>query len=475
MEQQKKSSFTGSIGFVLAAAGSAVGLGNIWRFPYLAAKHGGGLFLIVYIALVLLFGFALLLTDIAIGRRTGMNAGNAYGAIHKKWKWVGHLTFLVPSIILTYYIVIGGWILKYIVEFLTFNGTTVAQDGYFDSFIKSPVAPIVFMLIYLALTAVIVYAGVEKGIEKFSKIVMPILLLMIVGIAAFSLTLSHTDQAGLTRTGLEGAAVYIIPNLEGLTLSKFIDVVLDAATQMFYSLSVAMGIMITYGSYVKKDVNLSKSVTQIQLFDTLVACLAGLMVIPAVFAFSGMEGMTAGPGLMFIALPKVFNQMGIAGNIVGIIFFIMVAFAALTSSVSIMETVVASCMEYFKKTRKQMSIIVAVVAAACAVVICMGYNVFYFELALPNGTVGQLLDIADYASNSVLMPFITVLTCILIGWIAKPKWVIEEVEVSGHKFGKKTLFVIVIKYIAPVVMTVLLLDALGLFDPIVSFITNMFA
>ncbi len=473
--EQKKSSFTGSIGFVLAAAGSAVGLGNIWRFPYLAAKHGGGLFLLVYIALVLLFGFALLLTDIAIGRRTGMNAGNAYGAINKKWKWVGHLTFLVPSIILMYYVVIGGWILKYIVEFLTFNGAEVAQDGYFTSFITSPVAPIVFMLIYLALTATVVYAGVEKGIEKFSKIVMPILLLMIIGIAVFALTLSHTDVEGVTRTGLQGAMVYLVPNVEGLTLSKFIDVVLDAATQMFYSLSVAMGIMITYGSYVKKDVNLSKSVTQIQLFDTMIACLAGFMVIPAVFAFSGMEGMTAGPGLMFIALPKVFNQMGVAGNIVGIIFFIMVAFAALTSSVSIMETVVASCMEYFKKTRKQMSLFVSVVAAICAIVVCMGYNVFYFELTLPNGTVGQILDIFDYVSNSVLMPFITVLTCILIGWIAKPKWVIEEVESSGHKFNKKALFTIVVKYVAPVVMTVLLLDALGLFDPVVNFVTSLFA
>lgn len=472
--EQKKSSFTGSIGFVLAAAGSAVGLGNIWRFPYLAAKHGGGLFLIVYIALVLLFGFALLLTDIAIGRRTGMNAGNAYGAIHKKWKWVGHLTFLVPSIILMYYIVIGGWIIKYIFEYMTFNGAGIATDTYFGNFISSPVAPIVFMLIYLALTAVVVYAGVEKGIEKFSKIVMPILLIMIIGIAVFALTLSHTDANGVTRTGLEGAWIYIVPNLEGLTVSKFVDVVLDAATQMFYSLSVAMGIMITYGSYVKKDVNISKSVTQIQLFDTLVACLAGLMVIPAVFAFSGMEGMTAGPGLMFIALPKVFNQMGIAGNIVGIVFFIMVAFAALTSSVSIMETVVASCMEYFKKTRKQMSILITVLSAICAVIICMGYNVFYFELELPNGTVGQLLDIADYISNSVLMPLITILTCILIGWIAKPKWVIEEVEVSGHKFGKKALFTVVVKYVAPVVMTILLLDALGMFDPIVNFITGLF-
>ncbi len=463
--EQKKSSFTGSIGFVLAAAGSAVGLGNIWRFPNLAAKHGGGLFILIYIILVLFFGFALLMTDIAIGRKTGMNAGNAYGAIHKKWKWVGHLTFIVPAVIMTYYTVIGGWILKYFTEYISFNGAAVAEDGYFGGFISSPVAPIAFMLVYLAITATIVYAGVEKGIEKFSKIVMPALLLLIAGIAIYSLTLSYTDTEGITRTGLEGLAIYFVPNFEGLTVSKFINVVLDAMNQMFYSLSVAMGIMITYGSYVKKDVNINKSVTQIQIFDTIVAILSGMMIVPAVCVFFGPERMVdeAGAGLMFVTLPKVFKNMGMAGHIVAIFFFVMVAFAALTSSVSIMETVVASCMEYFKKTRKQMSLAVAAFAAIGAVVVCMGYNVFYFELALPNGTVGQILDVADYVSNSVIMPFITILTCVLIGWVAKPKWVIDEVQLNGEKFGRKGLYVVIVKFVAPVVMSALLFKALGIF------------
>lgn len=463
MEKQKKSSFSGSLGFVLAAAGSAVGLGNIWRFPNLVAKHGGGLFIIVYIALVLLFGFALLMTDIAIGRKTGMNAGNAYGAISKKWRWVGHLTFVVPAIILTYYTVIGGWILKYFAEYVTFNGTRLAQDGYFSGFITSPVAPVVFMLIYLAITAVIVYLGVEKGIEKFSTVVMPALLILITGIAIYSLTLTDPVSG---RTGLEGAAVYFVPNFEGLTVGKFFSVVLDAMNQMFYSLSVAMGIMITYGSYVKKDVNINKSVTQIQLFDTLVAILSGMMIVPAVCVFFGAEQMTneAGAGLMFVTLPKVFEHMGGAGNIVGILFFVMVAFAALTSSVSIMETVVASCMEYFHKSRKQMSLLVAVIAALVATVICMGYNVLYFEIPLPTSEApGQLLDVFDYVSNSVIMPVITILTCILIGWIVKPKWVIDEVCRNGEKFARKGLYVVIIKFVAPVVMTLLLLKALGIF------------
>lgn len=462
MEQQKKSSFSGSLGFVLAAAGSAVGLGNIWRFPNLVAKHGGGLFIIVYIALVLLFGFALLLTDIAIGRKTGMNAGNAYGAIGKKWRWVGHLTFIVPTIILMYYTVIGGWILKYFTEYVTFGGAKMAEDGAFGAFISSPVSPIVFMLIYLAITAVIVYLGVEKGIEKFSTIVMPCLLVLIGGIAIYSLTLSDPVSG---RTGLEGAAVYFVPNFEGLTFGKFVDVVLDAMNQMFYSLSVAMGIMITYGSYVKKDVNINKSVTQIQLFDTLVAILSGMMIVPAVCVFFGAERMTqeAGAGLMFVTLPKVFKQMGAAGNIVGILFFVMVAFAALTSSVSIMETVVASCMEYFHKTRKQMSVMVAGVSALAAAVICLGYNVLYFEIKLPTSeNPGQLLDLFDYISNSVIMPVITILTCILIGWVVKPKWVIDEVCRNGEKFARKGLYVVIIKFVAPVVMTILLLKALGI-------------
>jgi NSS family neurotransmitter:Na+ symporter len=321
------------------------------------------------------------------------------------------------------------------------------------------------MLIYLCITSVIVYAGVEKGIEKFSKVVMPALLILICGIAVYSLTLSNTTLSGNTTTGLQGAALYFVPDFKGLTLSKFFNVLLDAMTQMFYSLSVAMGIMITYGSYVKKDVNINKSVTQIQLFDTMVAILSGLMIVPAVCVFFGPEQMkeSAGAGLMFKTLPKVFEQMGVAGDIVGILFFLMVAFAALTSSVSIMETVTASCMEYFKKSRKQMSIAVAIVSAIGALVICLGYNVFYFEITLPNGTVAQLLDVADYVSNNILMPVITIMTCVLIGWVVKPKWVVDEVQRNGEAFKRKGLYIVVMKFAAPIVMTVLLLKALGVF------------
>ena len=462
MEKKKTGGFSSSIGFVLAAAGSAVGVGNIWRFPYLAAKDGGGLFILVYIILVFTFGFTLLTTDIAIGRKTGQNALDAYKTMHPKWGFLGKITFLVPALIMTYYTVIGGWVTKYIVTYLTFSGEEAAMDGYFTDFITSKVSPIVFMLIFLAITAVVVYNGVEKGIEKFSKIVMPGLLVMIVAIAIFSLTLSYTDESGVTRTGLQGLAVYLIPNFEGITVKRFLEILLDAMSQIFFSLSVSMGIMIYYGSYVPKETNLSKSVGQIEFFDLIVALLAGMMIIPAVYVFAGMEGMSAGPGLMFVSLPKVFASMGVAGDIIGLVFFIMVAFAALTSSVSIMETLVASCMEVFHTTRKKMSLIIGVLSAVAAIVICLGYNVLYFEVTLPNGTVGQILDIMDYISNSFLMPAISFLSCIFVGWIVKPEWITDEMEQGGYKFGRKKLYNFMIKYAAPVMMAVLFLQSTGI-------------
>ncbi|MBQ7283505.1 MAG: sodium-dependent transporter, partial [Oscillospiraceae bacterium] len=456
---KKKSNFSGSLGFVLAAAGSAVGVGNIWRFPYLAAKDGGGLFIIVYVALVLTFGFTLLVTDIAIGRKTGQNALKAFGTIHPKWNFLGKLTFLVPAMIMTYYGVIGGWVTKYIVVYVAGQGTAAAQDGFFTGFITGKAAPIFYLCIFMAITAIVVYFGVEKGIERFSKAVMPVLLVMIIGIALFSLTLSHTDANGVTRTGMQGLAVYLIPNFEGVTFVKFLQIMLDAMSQLFFSLSVSMGIMITYGSYVKKDVNLNKSISQIEFFDTGVALLAGLMIIPAVYVFSGTEGMAAGPSLMFVSLPKVFEAMGSFGTVIGLVFFVMVAFAALTSCVSIMETLVANCMEMFGSTRKKTSIVIAVIYLAASIVVCLGYSIFYFEVTLPNGSVGQILDIMDYISNSFLMPLISLFTCILIGWVVKPKWIEEEMEHGGYKFGRRQLYSVMVKYVAPIIMAVLFVQS----------------
>lgn len=462
METKKRNSFAGSIGFVLAAAGSAVGLGNIWRFPYLAAKDGGGLFLVVYIVLALTFGFALLTTEIAIGRKTKQSPLTAYGTLHKKWKFLGVLACLVPVIIMPYYSVIGGWVLKYFLVFLTGQQVEAAQDDFFTGFITSPVEPFVMMVIFLGIVAFIIFRGVNKGIESSSKVIMPLLLLFIVGITIFSLTIKHTAADGTVRTGLDGLKVYVLPDLKGITAGKFFTVLVDALGQLFFSLSVAMGIMVAYGSYVKDDANLGRSINQIEIFDTVIAFLAGMLIVPAVYVFMGTEGMKSGPSLMFVSLPKVFIAMGAPGRIVGILFFAMVLFAALTSAVSVMEAVVSSMMDRFHVSRKKAGTIEGIITLVGGLVVCLGYNAWYFEFKLPNGAVAQILDIMDYISNSCLMPIVALLTCIMIGWHLKPKTVIDEVQKNGTTMGRKNLYVVMIKFIAPVFLLLILMDTFGI-------------
>ena len=447
---------------MLAAAGSAVGLGNIWRFPYLAAKDGGGLFLVVYLILALTFGFALLTTEVAIGRKTKQSPLTAYNELKKGWKFLGILGCLVPVIIMPYYCAIGGWVLKYLTVYLTGQGTAAAEDTYFTGFITQEAQPIVFMVIFLVACAFVIYRGVNKGIESMSKIIMPALVILVIIISVFSLTLKHSD-GDTVRTGLQGLKVYVVPSLEGITFSSFLSVVVDAMGQLFFSLSVAMGIMIAYGSYVSDGANLVTSINQIEIFDTAIAFLAGVMIIPAVYTFMGTEGMAAsGPSLMFVSLPKVFASMGAIGNLVGVLFFAMVLFAALTSGVSIMEAVVSSIMDEFHVSRTKATIIEGIIALVAGVFVCLGYNQLYFEFKLPNGATAQILDIMDYISNNLLMPIVAIATCILVGWIIKPKTVIEEAEKNGEKFGRRTLFIVMIKYIAPVMLFVLLLKSVGL-------------
>ena len=404
--------------------------------------------------------------EIAIGRKTGQSPLTAYAGIHPKMGWVGILACLIPVLILPYYSAIGGWVLKYLAAFLTGSGMNAVADDYFTGFITAQWEPIFWFLVFLGATMFVVYKGVDKGIEKFSRVLMPLLLVLILGIAIFSLFLSHTDASGITRTGLQGLKVYVIPNFEGMTAKQFLVVLTDAMGQLFYSISVAMGIMITYGSYVKKDTDLNKSVNHIEIFDTLVAFLAGMMIIPAVYTFMGHEGMSAsGPALMFVALPKVFGEMGsVIGTAVGILFFLTVAFAALTSSVSIMEAIVSCAMDKFQWDRKKSVVAVTALVAVMGIVVCLGYNVLYFEAILPNTPAGknaQVLDVLDYISNYVLMPVVSITTCFFIGWIVKPSVIIDEVTLGGNKFGREKLYVVMVKYITPVLLLLLLLQALG--------------
>ena len=465
MEEKKRGSFGGSIGFVLAAAGSAVGLGNIWRFPALAAKDGGGLFLVIYLVLAVTFGFTLLLTEVAIGRKTKQSPLTAYGKLNKKCGWIGPFACAVPFIIMPYYCVIGGWVLKYFITFLTGQGEAATEAGFFGGFITAQYEPIIFTVFFLLICAVIIFAGVGKGIERVSKIIMPVLLVLVVGISIYSLTLKNTNSSGETVTGMDGLKVYLVPDLEGLTFSKFMTTVMDALGQLFYSISVAMGIMVTYGSYVGDDTNMVKSVNQIEIFDTVVAFLAGVMIIPAVYVFAGVEGMQAGPSLMFVALPKVFAAMGPIGPFIGAVFFLMVLFAAVTSAMSILEAVVSSIIDKFKWKRRSATIIESLMALALAVVVCLGYNEWYFESKLPNTPAGgsaQILDFFDYISNNVLMPIVAITTCIMIGWVLKPQTVIDEVTKNGERLGRKNLFIVMVKFIAPVLLFTLLLMAVGI-------------
>lgn len=460
--EKKRGSFSGQVGFIMAAAGSAVGLGNIWRFPYLAAKDGGGVFLLVYVILAVTFGFTLLTTEVAIGRKTGQSPLTAYKQIHPKWGGIGILACLVPTIILPYYCSIGGWVFKYLSLYVTGRQAAAVEDSYFTGYITSSPEPVIWMVIYFLVTAFIVFSGVEKGIEKYSRILMPVLVVLVLGIALFSLSLKHTDANGVTRTGLEGLKVYVIPDFTDMTVKKMFMIIMDAMGQLFFSISVAMGIMVAYGSYAKKETNLMSSVNRIEIFDTAIAFLAGLMIIPTVYAFTGTEGMSAGPGLIFVSLPKVFDAMGVVGKVIGPVFFLIVSFAAVTSSVSVMEAIVSSLMDAFSLNRKVSSVIVTAYALVMGIVVCLGYNSLYMEVSLPNGTTGQILDIMDFLSNNIMMPLVAFLTSVLIGWVVKPKVIIEEVTQGEYRFGRKGLYIVMIKFVVPLMLLFLLLQSFGL-------------
>ena len=448
---EKRGNFSNKIGFVLAAAGSAVGLGNIWRFPYLAAKYGGGTFLLVYLILAVTFGFSLMIAEIAIGRKTGLSAIGAFKALDKRFGAVGYLAAIIPIIIFPYYSVIGGWVIKYLVTFCSGGGMAAANDNYFGTFAAGTAEPLIYFFIFIAFTALGVWFGVEKGIEKVSKVMMPILVVLTIFIAIYGLTIDGAK---------DGLIYYIKPRLSDFTFKT----VIAAMGQLFYSMSLAMGIMITYGSYMKKENNLESSVRQIEIFDTAIAFLAGLTIIPAVFAFSGGDkaALGKGPSLMFVTLPKVFDSMPF-GSVIGTVFFVLVLFAALTSAISLMETIVSIFSDKLGWSRHKATLIVFICAVAIGVLPCLGFGVLDF---IHIGAM-TILDIMDFVSNSILMPICALFTCILIGFVVKPKAVIDEATRNGEKFKSRNLFVVVIKWVSPICLVLILissiLDALGIF------------
>ncbi len=449
--KDNRGSFSGKIGFVLAASGSAVGLGNLWRFPYLAAKYGGGCFLLVYLIFAITFGYALMITEVSIGRKTNQSSLTAFGKIDKRFGIAGLISALIPAFIMPYYSLIGGWIMRYLGVYFMGQTHAAADDSFFGAFISSTASPAILMLIFLSVCALIVSLGVEKGIESFSRLLMPLLVVLSIVIAVYS----------CTRPGaLAGIKYYIIPDFSHFSVMTLV----AAVGQLFFSMSLAMGIMITYGSYMPKTTDLEGAVTQIEIFDTVIAFLAGLMIIPAVFAFSGGDegALNAGAGLMFVTMPKVFADMSF-GTVIGAVFFILVLCAALTSAVSVFETVVSSICDKTGMSRPMACLVFWVFCVVLGLLCSFGYGIL--ANVTPLGM--QFLDFFDFLTNSLLMPICAILTCVLIGWVAGTKVVEDEVKLSSE-FKRQRIFEIMIKWVAPIFLIAILITSVmssfGLFS-----------
>ena len=464
-DTRKRASWSGQLAFVLAAAASAIGLGNLWRFPYLAAQYGGGTFIVVYLCLVVTLGFTLMLSEIAIGRKTQQSQLTAYSRLHRGWGFIGLLGTVVPLLIVPYYCVIGGWVLKYFVTYCQMAfcgaapmGEAAADSGaFFNAFISSNFAPFGFGSLFVLASAAVIVMGVKNGIERSNLVLMPALFALAIAISIYVICLPGTG---------DGLKYYLVPSMDALSVNGSFSfaqlgkTILGAMGQMFYSLSLAMGIMITYGSYMRKGDSIEKCVRRIEVFDTLIAVIAGLMIIPVVYMFAVKTGtpvkeaMNAGPGLMFITLPKVFATLGAAGAWVGLAFFALVIFAALTSAISLYEACVASVCDLLHLERKPATFFTGAVILFLATFSALGYGPWADVTVCGQ----QFLDFFDFITNSVLMPIIAAATCVFIGWVLKPKAVEDEVEAEGNCFRAKVLYRFMVKYFAPLFVTAILVS-----------------
>lgn len=446
-QHKKRSSFSGKIGFVLSAAGASVGLGNIWRFPYLAAKYGGGIFLIVYIFLAMTFGYTMIIAETALGRMTKKSPVGAYDSFGKS-KWLslgGWINAIIPILIVPYYSVIGGWVIKYLAEYLGGQTQLVAQDGYFGAFISDGLSPEICFIVFSVIVIAIIYAGVQNGIERVSKFMMPILVVLSVIIAVYS----------VTRPGaIEGVKYFLVPNVKNFSWMT----VVTAMGQMFYSLSIAMGILVTFGSYMRKETEIEAATEQVEIFDTAIAIMAGLMIIPAVFSFSGGDAATlqAGPSLMFITIPKVFASMGF-GTLTGVMFFVLVLFAALTSSIALTESAVSTFEDEFKWSRKKSTTIIGLIIVSLGSLSALGYG----PLAEVTIIGMQFLDFFDFLTNTVMMPIAAIATCLLVSRVIGVEKIEAEVTADGAPFRRKKIFAFMIRFLCPVFAGIILISSIA--------------
>ena len=468
----RRESFSNKLGFVLAAAGSAVGLGNIWRFPYLTAKYGGGIFLLTYLILVLSFGYALLISEIGIGRMTRRSPIGAFRKLcRRKSSFLGSIRIggwinaLVPMIIVPYYFVIGGWVTRYVVALACnpvsrFHQSATAEAGgktmtasaaYFQNFVTSWQESIIYFLIFLVITALVVACGVKKGIERFNKVLMPMLVILILGICIYCMFLPNAGA---------GFKYYLMPDL-----SKFSYMTVVAAMgQLFFSLSIAMGIMVTYGVYMRKEDDLISNVNQVEIFDTGISFLAGMMIIPAVVAFGGEKAAeNAGVGLIFVTMPQVFSSFP-AGRIFGTLFFILVLFAASTSAVSLLETNVHTVSQELGLSRKKALGYCLLETLVIGTVTVLGYSVLshVHPLAFIEKYKGfDILDTLDFISNSVLMPIAAIFTTVLVVAVIGLERFSREVK-GEKKWYREYLFQLCMCVVVIPCLLVVLLNAVGL-------------
>ena len=426
--QHKRSAFSGKIGFVLSAAGASVGLGNIWRFPYLAAKYGGGIFLLIYIILAFTFGYTMIVAETALGRMTRKSPVGAFAAVRKgRRSFGGWINAIIPILIVPYYSVIGGWVIRYLADYISGHGSELATDGYFSAFISSGASAEICFVLFTIFTLAIIFAGVRNGVERVSKVMMPILVVLSVIIAGYS----------VTRPGaLEGVKYFLVPNLSHFSWMT----VVTAMGQMFYSLSIAMGILVTFGSYMKKDVSIEESTENVEIFDT----------------GGDPDSLQAGPALMFITIPKVFESMGL-GTVVGILFFTLVLFAAVTSSIALTESAVSTFEDELGWNRKQATVLIGIIMLVLGSLSALGYG----PLARFTVFGMQFLDFFDFLTNSVMMPIAAITTCLLVSRVIGVEKIEEEVTLEGKPFRRKRIFNFMIKYLCPIFAAVILISSVA--------------
>ena len=444
----KRDSFSSKFGVIAAAAGSAVGLGNIWKFPYIAGVYGGAAFLFVYLAFIVAIGLPVMLSELVIGRSSKRNAFGAFKVLAPgtQWRYIGILGIGAAFLILSFYGVVAGWSVEYIVVSLENGFSNKTPDEIslmFSTFIESPVKPVLYQLFFMVITAAIVIIGIKKGIEKYTKILMPVLVLILLFLCIKSVSLE----------GAKAGLVFLFnPDFSKLTG----DGILSALGHAFFTLSLGMGTLITYGSYIKNDNNLVNTVINVTVADTVIAILAGIAIFPAVFAF-GIEP-SEGPGLIFVTLPNVFHQMP-GGYIFAIMFFVLLTIAALTSSISILEVVVAYFKEEFKLGRKASTVLatslISILGILCS--LSMGELSSYHIFGL------NFFDLMDRISANLLLPIGGLFIALFVGWFLGKKKVAEEVAKGGKLSGVfLSGFMFLVKFIAPIAIAIVLLNKIGL-------------